>query len=160
MLSSADQGRYVLVVEDDAPTATLIQTLFADRGIPSLVARTGRVALAAIERSLPRLMLLDLGLPGLYGTSLAVTVKTKHPQIDFIVVSGLQVDVVARDAWSIGAAAYLTKPFDCDQLVSVVERTLSAPRRASVRTGDARRPRPIAASKSSRSNGFSMKPMA
>jgi len=94
-----------------------------------------------VERALPRLVILDLGLPGLYGTSLAITLRAEFPGLPFIVVSALQADAVAQDAWSIGAAAYLTKPFDCDELLATVRRVLAASRRILVRRRQ-RSPRP------------------
>jgi DNA-binding response OmpR family regulator len=48
-------------------------------------------------------------------------------------VSGLPDHAVAQDPWSIGAASYVTKPFDCDGLVSTVRRVLSRPRRLPIR---------------------------
>lgn len=130
-----DDVDYVLIVEDDARTAKIIDDLLRQDGIASRNARTGNLALAAVKGAVPRLVVLDLGLPGLYGTSVAVTLRTKLPQLDFIVISALPKHAVAQDAWNIGAVNYFTKPFDCEQLLSAVRRVLASPRRVPARPG-------------------------
>jgi len=122
----------VLIVEDDGAIAELLETVLQAAGFRTRVAGSGHQALAAIERRRPGLVLLDLGLPGLYGASLAVALRMRWPGLSFIIVSALHPAVVAEDAWKIGAAAYFTKPFDCCELVALVQRVLAAPRRIAV----------------------------
>ncbi len=96
--------------------------------------RTSFEALTVAEEQLPRLVLLDLGLPGLSGTSLAATLPIRWPGLPLVIVSALPKQTVARDASASGAAAYFTKPFDCDEVVEGVRRALASPRQIPLRT--------------------------
>src|SRR5579862_1055541 len=111
---------YVLVAEDDAAIGRLLETIISESGLPVRVARTGHEALAHAEKDPPAVLVLDLGLPGLYGTSVAVTLKRTYPKLPIVVISAMPTDVVVQDSWSIGAYAYFTKPFECDDVVRKV----------------------------------------
>jgi DNA-binding response OmpR family regulator len=140
--AAAREDGYILIVEDDAAIASVLQMLLSDAGLVAEVAHTGQQALATVERECPKLVLLDLGLPGLYGTSLAVTLRMRWPSLPFIVISALPDLAVAQDAWSIGAAAYFTKPFDVDDLTATVRRILSSPFWTPARRTSSRAARP------------------
>jgi len=73
----------------------------------------------AMER-LPGAVVLDLNLPALYGTSVAVALRTQYRELAFILVSGVPEEVLAAEAEQIGAFAYFSKPFDCEALVRSV----------------------------------------
>ena len=66
-----DPGLTVLVVEDDADNADLIRDLVEHQGHHAVVARDGPGALDSFQRRPPDVVLLDLGLPGLDGFSVA-----------------------------------------------------------------------------------------
>jgi len=118
--------RWVLVVEDDDAVANLLDTLLSELGCAVRVARTGHQALEMAAGDAPSLVILDLGLPGLYGTSVGVTLRHMHPKLPLIIVSALPDSAVAQDAWSVGAQAYFTKPFDCDQLLAKARELIEA----------------------------------
>jgi two-component system KDP operon response regulator KdpE len=115
---------HVLIVEDDPAIAGLMATLLEEVQVPAEVARTGNQALASVRARPPRLMILDLGLPGLYGTSVAVALRRERPALPIVVVSAAPTRTVAEDAWSIGARRFLTKPFECDEFVDLVRQEL------------------------------------
>lgn len=124
-MASEINGDYVLVVEDDQCIGQLLVDVLAECGLPARVARTGHQALIEADAEQPSLVLLDLGLPGLYGTSVAVILRRHWPKLPIIIMSALSVQAVSRDAWSIGAAAYFTKPFDCWAVVGKVQELLA-----------------------------------
>lgn len=113
-----------LVIEDDAGIVELFEHLLREEGLRAVISRSGHNALELAERHRPSLVLLDLGLPGIYGTSVAIALKTRFPGLPIIVVSALRDQTVAQDAWVSGAFAYFTKPFDIEQFLGTVRRAL------------------------------------
>jgi DNA-binding response OmpR family regulator len=114
-----------LVVEDDDPIAELVESVLTEEGLTVVRSRTGHEAMQASERFRPDIVLLDLGLPGVYGTSIASALKARWRDLPILVVSALSDETVARDAAECGAAAYLTKPFELEQLTEAVRRLLA-----------------------------------
>jgi DNA-binding response OmpR family regulator len=118
------EERPVLVVEDeDAMRQTLCWTLEAE-GFAVADAATARQALEAVRRSRPSLVLLDYGLPDGDGADVVAALR-KHlsegaPPVVVITADGR----AAEKARRIGAAAYLHKPFDLDELLAVIRREL------------------------------------
>ncbi|HEX6510883.1 MAG TPA: response regulator transcription factor [Chloroflexota bacterium] len=121
---SANDPAYVLVVEDDAAIRHLLAAIIQGMGLQARLAATGNQALALATEEPPALVVLDLGLPGLYGTSVGVILRKSLPKLPIIIVSALPKDAVVQDAWNFGANAYFTKPFDTAELASAIQRLL------------------------------------
>ena len=118
-------SRHVLVIEDDEAIARFVASAIVDLGLSVAVARTGHQGLEMAAQRPPNLVVLDLGLPGLYGTTLGITLRASQPGLPIIVMSALPRHAVAADAWMIGAHTYLTKPFDVDALETAVRSALA-----------------------------------
>ena len=118
----------VLVVEDNAHTAYLLQFMLQRAGYDVLIAADGRDAQAVIDNVSPvDAILLDLMLPYVSGYQLISELRdspTWH-QVPIIVVSGkvLEQDVVR--ALDLGADDYVTKPFRPQELLARLRRQLS-----------------------------------
>src|SRR5262245_26524643 len=69
----------VLVVEDDASIAELVVSELAAAGFAPLHARTGRAALAELQRTAVALVVLDVGLPGLDGFEVLRSIRRLQP---------------------------------------------------------------------------------
>ena len=70
------------------------------------------------------LVLADIDMPGENGMALLAKIKEQHPDVDVIMVTGV-VDIdTAIQAIRMGASDYITKPFNLDQVVLIVNRTL------------------------------------
>src|SRR6478609_8717399 len=67
----------VLVVEDDAPIGRMLERTLAAEGYRVTGAGDGGSALAAVERSMPDLVLLDIGLPVLDGIAVCRRLRAK-----------------------------------------------------------------------------------
>ena len=109
---------HVLVVDDDPPISRMLERTLAAEGYGVEVAADGGAALAAVERSVPDLLVLDVAMPGLDG--LAVCRRLRR--------AGLAVPILlltARDAvpdrvagLDAGADDYLVKPFASEELLA------------------------------------------
>ena len=77
-----------------------------------------------LEREPADLVFSDLVMPGRSGLELLEFVRREHPGTDFILVTGNASVESAVGALRMGAADYLTKPVDVDEVALVAERTL------------------------------------
>jgi response regulator of citrate/malate metabolism len=110
----------VLVVDDDFMVAS-IHTRFVDRTDGFVVvgqAATGATALTEIERLAPDLVLLDVHLPDLSGIEVLRRLRAGGDDVGVVVVTAAREADTVRAAAAGGAAHYLVKPFEYDDLVA------------------------------------------
>jgi len=117
-----------LVVEDDRATLTMFAELLPSLGHTVLLAATGRECLELAAARGPDVVLLDLGLPDMPGTSVIAKLR-EWTDVPIVVVSGSKQVRRKADALDAGADDFIDKPFDVSELrarLSVVERRLDA----------------------------------
>lgn len=111
----------VLVVEDDQVIGDLIHDVLNEEGYAVKVASNGEAALTLLGAMRPRLILLDMNMPGMTGWDFAYDYHHRsgpHAPIVVMTAAGR-----ARErAVQIEAAGILSKPFDLDELFAVVRR--------------------------------------
>lgn len=78
--------------------------------------------LAAVEAAAPDVALVDVRLPGVSGIELVRALRTQHPTIRCVVLTGLQDESVVVESVVAGAAGYLSKAVEPEQLVDAVLR--------------------------------------
>ena len=116
------QGRVVLLVDDDADMRALLGHLLEDQGYRIVVARHGKEALQRVQECCPELIILDLNMPVMDGwqfLSARERLDARLAAIPVLLLSGSH-DEVARESAKSKAAAFVSKPFDPDHLMSVV----------------------------------------
>ncbi|HEU4630026.1 MAG TPA: response regulator [Gemmatimonadaceae bacterium] len=115
----------ILVVDDNPDNTEIIREYLEVRGYPIAVAHDGDEALALFERMRPRLVLLDVMMPGRDGWEVCRLMK-QHPSlgrdIRIIMVTALDEWDDKRQALETGADDYVEKPFDLRRLAATVER--------------------------------------
>lgn len=121
---SAPARKRVLVVEDDEVIRMVVAAELEALGHEVVQAANGVEALAAVERSRPNLILLDMRMPILDGWGFATELRRRHGRVSPIVVMTAAADVRER-ALEIGANAWIGKPFDLNALTTLVTRELS-----------------------------------
>jgi CheY-like chemotaxis protein len=116
--------RTVLICDDDALMRGLIRTVLAAEGYELREASNGRQALEELDRGRPDLLILDNRMPGLSGEAVLERVRTDPAlsAVRVLLVSGA--GMLPELAGTIGADAYLQKPFAVDALRETVERLL------------------------------------
>ena len=113
----------ILVVEDDPDLLALVEMILADAGYRVATASEGRAALARVAAEMPALIFLDMRMPGMNGWEFVREFRARHGRAAPIVVVTAAENARAR-AEEIGADGWLAKPFDLDDVVSVVQRFL------------------------------------
>ncbi|HLG71458.1 MAG TPA: response regulator [Chloroflexota bacterium] len=128
-----ESARRVLLVEDDQAISELMEMVLRSMGLCVDVAHNGRSALELASHSRPDLVVLDLGLPEMYGKTVAARLKRQYNNLPVMLVSALPSSAVAEDAWEVGAFTYMTKPFELDAFTEAVEKGLSLSSRRPMR---------------------------
>lgn len=115
----------VLLIDDEARVrASLKMVLESDYDI--VQAADAQEGLEAFRRESPHLVLLDVILPGTDGLSVLQTLKGEDRSTPVIMLTGTKSVKTAVDAMKLGAADYLSKPFDVDELRIVIDRALNS----------------------------------
>lgn len=118
----------ILIVDDEQDIRDLVAGILEDEGHGTRTAGNSDECLVAIEKRRPSLIFLDIWLIGskLDGLSLLDIIKTHHPDLPVVVISGHGNIETAVSAIKRGAYDYIEKPFKADRLVLVAERALEA----------------------------------
>ena len=120
----------ILIVDDEADIRDLVAGILDDEGHRTRTAAGSDEALAAIESRRPHLVFLDIWLQGsrLDGLQVLDLIKTGHPDLPVVMISGLGNIETAVAAIKSGAYDFIEKPFKADRLILVAERALEASR--------------------------------
>lgn len=121
------KAQRVLVVDDDSNSRALCSINLLLEGLEVLEAEDGRRGLARARLESPDLVVTDVAMPGLNGFELAEALRRDDStaQIPLIFLSGEHdADNEAR-AQSLGALAYVTKPFDPAAFAKLVAGALT-----------------------------------
>ncbi len=118
----------ILVVDDDDGVRFLLREILTEEGLSVAEAASGEDALRALEKGTFDLVVTDLRMPGLDGMELLrrVVKRSRAPRVILLTAHGSERHAVA--ALKEGAADYLAKPFDPDELIACVRRTLETVR--------------------------------
>jgi two-component system, OmpR family, response regulator MprA len=114
----------ILVVDDDAPIRRMLERTLAAEGYSVSSSPDGGSAMAAVERSAPDLVVLDVAMPGLDGLAVSRRLRQKGLAVPILMLTardGVPDRVAGLDA---GADDYLVKPFAADELLARVRALL------------------------------------
>jgi DNA-binding response OmpR family regulator len=113
----------ILVVEDDAETAAFLKTLLEREKYEVVVARDGGQAHSMFVMRKPDLVILDLILPGESGFEVCERLKTMERNVPVLILTAIELEDAKNLAARVGADAYMTKPFDPDELLLQIRQT-------------------------------------
>jgi CheY-like chemotaxis protein len=110
----------ILVVDDQADIRDIVALVLSDEGYAVQTAANGQEALDSIRQQPPSLVLLDLQMPVMTGWDVVDKLRAEGLPVPVVFMSA---GIIARaEAERVGVAGYLSKPFDLDDLLGVVER--------------------------------------
>ena len=118
---SDQEQKTVLIVEDFSITANMLSKLFARTNLKTFVARSGPEAFEMIVKKKPRLMLLDLNLPGMNGFDLLKLMESKGISIPFAVSTAERDESKLRLLKKMGALKIFRKPLNSEELLSFMK---------------------------------------
>jgi two-component system KDP operon response regulator KdpE len=112
-----DEGRLVLVVEDEPQMRRFLRASLASHGFRLIEAETQKEALEQATTHSPDIVLMDLGLPDGDGMDLTRRLR-EWSRVPIIVISARGREEDKVDALDAGADDYLTKPFGVNELLA------------------------------------------
>lgn len=119
----------ILIVDDEPNILEMVAEILCDEGYHVDKATDGHEALARLSTKQPQLILLDLMMPRMDGYTFHRKLEQKPgPKPPVIIVSADR--NVAQKAAALGAAGYLTKPFELNDLLHTVQRYVPPPAQA------------------------------
>ncbi|MDV3349217.1 response regulator [Leptothoe sp. LEGE 181152] len=110
----------ILIVEDDPRIAAFVSKGLKKAGYQTQIASDGNQALPSALSGKFDLILLDLGLPEINGREVLKEIRAQAVQIPVIVVTALDNDEVREEILSLGAQAFIAKPFRFNSLLTCV----------------------------------------
>ncbi|HEX8678381.1 MAG TPA: response regulator [Chthoniobacterales bacterium] len=128
--AEANRTRNVLYVEDDPVNFTLVERILEYRpAIKLLHAPRGELGLQLAEAYRPALILLDLNLPDMHGSDVLQRLQQQAAteQIPVVILSANATPTSIERLLSAGAKNYLTKPFNIDHFLAVVDEFVAVP---------------------------------
>ena len=116
----------ILIVDDEPNLVVPIQFLMEQQGYKVMIAERGEDALDLIYQYKPDLVLLDILLPGIDGYEVCEIIRLnpnyRNVKIIFLTAKGREVEIAK--GLTLGADAYITKPFSNTELVAAVKGLL------------------------------------
>src|SRR5229473_680317 len=120
----ADRPKHLLLVEDEAALREAIGEQLTDRGYQVEQAGSGEAALERLADFAFDILVTDLRLPGIDGAAVVDAAVERYPDIVAIVVTGYGTVKDAVEAIKRGAADFVSKPFQIDELLHALNSAL------------------------------------
>jgi DNA-binding NtrC family response regulator len=127
-----DSGATVYVVDDDPFARNGLADLIRSAGLMAQTFASGEEFLAAPRPRVPSCLLLDVDLPGVSGLDLQQELAKSNVQVPIIFLTGYGDIPMSVRAVKAGAANFLTKPFNDEQLLSAVQESIASHNRDGV----------------------------
>ncbi len=120
----AENAKHLLLVDDEAALREAIAERLADHGFAVEQAANGEDALARLAEFAFDIIITDLRLPGVDGRAVIESALERYPEIIAIIITGFGTVKDAVNAIKQGAADFITKPFQFDALLHVLQSAL------------------------------------
>ena len=118
----------ILIVDDEADIALILRLHLEDAGYVTTRARDGIEALGLLASEGFALMLLDIRMPRMGGMEVLRQASERYPLLPIIMMTAHGSEPIAVEAMKQGAADYIAKPFDSEELLKSVGRVLTLAR--------------------------------
>jgi len=112
--------RKLLIVDDEKEVLVFLKMFFQAKGLDVLTAESGEEAIRKVKEEHPKVVLLDILMPGMSGLEALKIIREIDPKIGVIMTTVIQEEDTAKRAIELGAYDYVTKPFDIDYLEMTV----------------------------------------
>jgi len=114
----------VLVVDDDDLMCSALRRLLVTAGLAAEIYASGAEFLAQAQLDRPGCLILDVGMPGMNGLEVQRCLRQRHVDLPVIFLTGSSDIPIAVAAMREGAADFIEKPFENDDLISRVRQAI------------------------------------
>jgi Chemotaxis protein histidine kinase and related kinases len=120
--AEAERGKYILVVDDSPSVRRVVSNMLKGKGWTVQMARDGVEALEMISNETPAAVLLDIEMPRMDGYELISTVRAQeqYRTLPLIVLTSRAASKHQQRAMTLGASAYVVKPYQDEELLSTI----------------------------------------
>ncbi|MER3428863.1 MAG: Fis family transcriptional regulator [Pyrinomonas sp.] len=114
----------LLIVDDEQSMRQLLSLVFGREGYEVRTAERAREALEMVRREPVNVIISDVKMPDMSGIELLREVRAVAPDTAIIMITAFATVETAREAFVLGADDFIQKPFDVDELKTIVRRAL------------------------------------
>jgi diguanylate cyclase (GGDEF)-like protein len=114
----------ILIVDDEAVIRDVMTDILRDEGYDVASSHGGPDAMQKVARHPYDIVIADLGMPEMGGMALLKEIKKINPQTDVIIMAGFASIESAVASMRAGAADYITKPINIDQVRIIIDKTI------------------------------------
>ncbi len=115
----------ILVVDDNKYIRFALCTLLEDNGFEAIELEDGLKTVETVLNDNPDLIILDKRMPGCDGLDLLEDIRKINKDLPVIMLTAYADEVSKQRAGTLGASAFMTKPFDNNEVVETVRRSLN-----------------------------------
>lgn len=119
----------ILIVEDKPSFGNMLKASLEDAAISVQLVKNGRQALRLFKKEKFEIAIIDLRLPDIDGIDLLRELRKFDTDTKFLIMTAFGTIERAVEAMKLGAYDFLTKPFDVEQLIALINRILEEQRR-------------------------------
>jgi DNA-binding response OmpR family regulator len=112
----------ILIAEDDELILKTVEHKLKKEGYEVLIARNGKEAIDLVKVTDVDLVISDIMMPFASGTEILAAIRSLGKNIPVIMLSGLGQEEVVLDAFNLGAADFIVKPFSPIELILRIKR--------------------------------------
>jgi len=116
----------VLLIDDEPELLEVMKDLLEEQKYQLFCAAAGIRGVELNEQKDPDLILLDLRMPGMDGIETLRSIREKDDKVRVVILTGYGCPDTIRDAADLDVSEYLSKPFENEDLINVIARTLEA----------------------------------
>ncbi len=117
-------SKRILVVDDDQGILDSFEVLLGDR-CDLVKAENGYEALRILENNPPRLMFLDIKMPGIDGIDILRMLQEKQKNVEVVIITATDQEKTEEEAKSLGVIEYLKKPLDIFEVERIASQVLN-----------------------------------
>ncbi len=114
----------MLLVDDEAEFLDLMRKRLSKRGVELTTAESGEEALALLRERSFDVVVLDVKMPGMSGVEVLREIRSNHPEVETIMLSGHADLHFVEEGLALGAFDYLIKPVALDELLAKAKDAL------------------------------------
>jgi DNA-binding response OmpR family regulator len=118
------QGKFILVVDDEADIRNLIREELEDNGAKVIEAENGELAFEVFEKGGVDAIISDIRMPGGDGVDLVKKVKAMNDQVPIYLITGFA-DYSGNELKLLEVEAVVFKPFNIAEVIQMVESNLN-----------------------------------
>jgi len=118
----------ILIVDDEESICKSLGDILVDEGYEVQTVQSGEEAIRLLDEDLPGIVLLDIWLPGIDGMEVLKTIKSLHPKLPVVMMSGHGTIETAVKATKLGAFDFIEKPLSLEKIILTLKHALDLSR--------------------------------